>query len=157
MSRGQCSLNTDNKSRKSSKVKLPLPSRENASQMRCLNGFSRSSSSTAISWCDKRTVDASPSVIRFGTISGRKSRKCLCTLQIPYRTVIGLNLLLEFGLFALYEQIKIKCLWEKRSVYISFIWKYVQLRIHLHTLNKNEMKMPCSYLKISFRVKNVQS
>lgn len=84
MSRGQCSLNTDNRSRKSSKVKFPLPSRENASQMRFLNGFSRNSSSTVMSCGERRTVDACPWVICFGTKSGRKSLKCLKTLQTAF-------------------------------------------------------------------------
>lgn len=58
MSRGACSLNTDSRSKKSSNDRLPAPSRENASQMRCLKGFSRSSSSCSMSARASRTPAA---------------------------------------------------------------------------------------------------
>lgn len=122
MSRGQCSLNTDSKSKKSSNVKFPLPSRENASQIRFLNGFSRNSSRTAISSGDSRTVEAWPSVICLGTKSGRKARKCLWTLRMRHGTRI-------------------------RNGQGSVKWKMKLIYLHLND----------SYLKISFRVKYVQS
>jgi hypothetical protein len=40
MSLGACSLNTDRRSKKSSNVRLPFPSRENTWQILCRNGFS---------------------------------------------------------------------------------------------------------------------
>lgn len=77
-----CSLKTDNKSRKFSKVKLP--SLEKASQICCLNGFSRSSGSFSISVRGTTTLVVSPLVIDRGTIDGLISRNLLCTLNISF-------------------------------------------------------------------------
>lgn len=128
ISRGACSLNTDNKSKKSSKDMFPLPSRENTSQMRLLKGFSCKKRITVIRTRVERQPYSQLGQFLYNTVNWHSNANRL-VLRHPLWHEIGLELPKSF-MYPVRKKIR-----KKRSYFMDLI----------------------GYRSISFLVKKVQS